>query len=342
MTAVETTPAKPADDRQEESRAPGRRQLTRTLGLNRFSGLYAWALVIAIFSVWVPDLFLTTSTAQSLAASQSVTAIAALALVPTLTAGLFDLSVAATLGMGAVLPLYLQLHGASVTESILVSLGLGIAIGAFNGILVVLIGIDSFIATLATSSILAACAYWATDGNQLAAPAGSEFVRIGQGSFIGIPYPLLYVLAIAAVLFYLMEWTTVGSYLRAIGGNSEAARLVGIRVDRIKFTALVGTGFLGAAAGVVLSAQLGAATSTIGSPYLLPAFSAVLLGATQIKVNGSPNVLGTLLAIFLLATGIYGLQLTGSPSYVSDLFNGVALIVAVALSLKVRRRNAAE
>jgi ribose transport system permease protein len=334
------------DSRSQGTVAPSpgpptrQRSLVRTLGFNRFGGVYAWAVLIAVFGAWVPQTFLATSTFQSIAASQSVTAIAALAVVPTLAAGLFDLSVAATLGLAAVLPLYLQLHGWSVTASILVSLVSGVGIGALNGFLVVIVGIDSFIATLATSSILAAWAYWTTNGNQLVAPAGSSFVKLGQNSFLGVPVPLLYAVVIGAVLLYMMEWTTFGSYLRAIGGNSDAARLVGIRVDRIKFGALLITGFLGAAAGVVLSAQLGAASSAIGPPYLLPAFSATLLGATQIKTNGRPNVLGTMLAVFLLATGIYGLQLVGAPSFVSDLFNGLALIVAVTLSLQARRRSA--
>jgi ribose transport system permease protein len=92
-------------------------------------------------------------------------------------------------------------------------------------------------------------------------------------------------------------------------------------------------------AGVVLAAKLGSASPDVGTPYLLPCFSAVFLGATQIR-PGRVNVLGTLIAIFLLATGVKGLQLVGVPDYVDDLFNGAALVIAVALAARSYRRKA--
>jgi ribose transport system permease protein len=318
---------------------PPRRPVVRYLALNRLSGVYTWAVLVVLFGIWVPSTFLTSATISSIGANTAVTAMVALALIIPLAGGLFDLSVAATLGVCAVLTLYLQAHGMSVGLSILVSLATGAAIGVINGLLVVGVGINSFIATLGMSSVLAAFAYWITGGNQLVASVGSHYVKLGQGTLLGLPDPIWYAAAIALVLFYFTEWTTVGHYLYGIGGNIEAARLVGIRVDRILFGSLVSSGVIAAFAGIVLSAQLGSSSADIGPRYLLPAFSAVLLGATQIKTNGRVNVLGTLVAVILLATGIYGLQLAGAPSFISDLFNGVALIVAVSLSLRANRKT---
>jgi ribose transport system permease protein len=107
----------------------------------------------------------------------------------------------------------------------------------------------------------------------------------------------------------------------------------------VSFLSLVLCGVVAALAGVLLASQLGAADPTLGPPYLLPAFSAVLLGSTQVKTNGRVNVPGTLIAIALIVTGIYGLQLAGAPPYVSDLFNGAALIVAVSFAIPARRRS---
>lgn len=310
------------------------RGIARILSPSRLSGVYAWMVLVGIFAIWVPETFLTASTARSIASNSAVTAIVALALIVPLACEVFDLSVAATLGVTAVLSLHLQTEGQGVIVSVVACLVVGALVGAVNGVLVVRVGISSFIATLGTSSVLAALAFWITGGDQLVAPVPSTFVSVGQGTLLGVPNPVWCAVAVAAVLYYVTEWTTSGRYLYAVGGNAEASRLVGIRVGRITFLSLVTSGSLAALAGIVLSSQLGSSNADIGPAYLLPAFSAVLLGATQITTNGRVNVLGTLVAVLLLATGIYGLQLAGAPSYISNLFNGAALIVAVALSLR--------
>ncbi len=315
-------------------------RLVRRLGIGRFSGIYVWALLIVLFAVLVPETFLTASTVRSIGANSAVTSLVALALIVPVACGLFDLSVAAILGIAAVLVLDLQARGLSAGIAVLLTLVAGAVIGAFNGFLVVKVGIDSFIATLGMSSVLAAGAFAVTNGNQLVAQVPSTFVTLGQGTLLGLPRPVWYAVAVAAVLYYVTERTTAGRYMYAIGGNIEASRLVGIRVDRVRFASLVTSGVLGALAGIVLAAQLGASSADIGPAYLLPAFSAVLLGATQIKGNGRANVLGTLVAVVLLATGIFGLQLAGAPIFISGLFNGVALILAVSLALRANRQAA--
>lgn len=340
MSAVEDQirTAEPAAQGAEPApRSAATTRLARNLGLDRLSGVYAWALLVVVFGVLVPETFLTSSTVRSIGAGQAVTAVAAMALIIPLAAGLFDLSVAATLGVAAVLTLRLQGDGMSPGLSVVVALAVGAAVGVVNGVLVVRVGVNSFIATLGMSSVLAALAYWITDGTQLVVPLPSGFVEFGQSTLLGIPTPVWCVIGLALVLFYVMELTTAGRYLHAVGGNIEAARLVGIRVDRLLFLSLVSSGVLAAAAGALLSAQLGSSSADIGPAYLLPAFSAVLLGATQIKNNGRVNVFGTLVAVVLLATGIYGLQLLGTPPFISSLFNGIALILAVSLSLRANR-----
>jgi ribose transport system permease protein len=341
MTAVE-------DRHPSSDQAPTRRnptvsatptaKLRKFTALDRLSGLYALAALIVLFGLWIPDTFLTAVTARTVSANQSVTAIAAMALIVPLAAGLYDLSVAGTVGVSTVLTIQQQADGRSVLTTLVIVLITGVGIGVVNGVLVVLIGIDSFIATLGTSSLLAAMAYWIAKGNQVLLPATSHFTKYGQGAILGIPDPVWYAAGVAAVLFYVTEYSTVGRYLYAIGGNREAARLIGVRIGRVSFGALITSSILATIAGIVLAAQIGAADPTVGPPYLLPAFSAVLLGATQIKRNGRVNVIGTIIAVALLATGIFGLQLAGAPSYVSDLFNGAALIIAVSLALLANRR----
>jgi ribose transport system permease protein len=336
VTLPATSTATP-NERQPEP-APPPRTRSHNLGLDRFSGLYVWGALIVLFGIWVPDLFLTTTNARIVAGSQAITAIVALGLLVPVACGAFDLSIAGTLGMSVCVVCKLQAGGHPVIVSILAALVLGIAIGAVNSVIVVKLHVDSFIGTLGMSSILAAGAYWITNGQQIATGVSAGFLKLGRKQVLGLPLPVYYMIALGILLWWVLQYTPAGRYLYAVGGNPQAARLAGVRVGRITTAAFITSGLIAALAGVVLAAVLGSANPDVGTPYLLPAFSAVFLGATQI-IPGRVNVLGTLVAIFLLATGVKGLQLAGMPGYVEDLFNGVALIIAVALAARTARKR---
>jgi ribose transport system permease protein len=317
--------------------APSRRRLR--LGLEKYSGLYVWAIVIIVFSIWEPNTFPTFVNVKVLAANQAITAILALALVVPVAAGVFDLSVAGILGFALMGVAWLQQEHVNALLATLLILVTGAAIGAVNGFVVVRLHVDSFITTLGMSSILAAAAYAVSGGQQITGVFSPTFESLGQRQIGGIPIAFIYMVVLALVLWYVLEYRPVGRYLYAAGGNPQAARLAGVRVERLVFGSFITSGTLAALAGIILAAQIGTADVSSGPPYLLPAFAAVFLGATQIRV-GQVNVPGTLVAIFLLATGVTGLQLAGAPVYVEDLFNGTALIVAVALAVRGQRRSA--
>jgi ribose transport system permease protein len=313
--------------------APARRRITAVLGLDRFSGLYVWAVLILIFSLWVPDLFLTANNARIIAGSQAITAMVAMGLIVPVACGAFDLSIAGTLGVSVCTVIWFQANHHGWALGIVVALLVGLAVGLLNAFIVVRLHVDSFIGTLGMSSILLAVTEWITGGGQIANGVSPSFTAIGQNQVWGLPLPVFYMVALAIVLWWLLEYTPIGRYLYGIGGNPQAARLAGIRVGRVTTGAFLLSGLVAAFSGVVLAAQLGSASPDVGGPFLLPAFSAVFLGATQV-FPGRVNVPGTLIAIFLLATGVKGLQLAGAPGYINDLFNGVALIIAVALAAR--------
>ena len=316
-------------------KAPRRRP---KLGLDRFSGLYVWVVVIALFAVWIPDTFMTEGNFRIIAGDQAITAMLAIGLIVPLAAGVFDLSIAGVMGFSVAMVSYQLSQGISAPIAVITTLLCGALIGAVNGFVVVKLHVDSFIATLGMSSILLAGTYWVTDGRQITEGFTDGFLDMGSKPFLGLPLPFFYMIAVAAVMYVVLEKTPLGRYLYATGGNRQAARLAGLRVERIMFGALMTSATIAALTGVVLAAKLGTAAPDIGPSYLLPAFSAVFLGSTQIR-TGRVNVLGTLIAIYLLATGVKGLQLAGAPSFVNDLFNGLALIVAVALAARTARRN---
>ena len=342
MTVDKQTTTEPGVEREAGSHAaPSRRKLASVLGLDRFSGLYVWAALILIFSLWVPSLFDTATNVRIIAGSQAITAIVAMGLIVPVACGAFDLSIAGTLGVSTCVVIWFQANHHGWFLGIIVALLIGLLVGAVNSLIVVRLHVDSFIGTLGMSSILLAGTEWITGGSQIANGVSPTFTKIGQNQLFGLPLPVFYMVALAIVLWWLLEYTPAGRYLYGIGGNPQAARLAGIRTGRITTSAFLLSGLVAAFAGVILAAQLGSASPDVGGPYLLPAFSAVFLGATQV-FPGRVNVPGTLIAIFLLATGVKGLQLAGAPSYINDLFNGAALIIAVALAARAHaaRRKA--
>jgi ribose transport system permease protein len=308
------------------------------LGLDRFSGLYVFAVVIVIFALWVPGTFLRADNVQLIANQQAITALLGLAVIVPMAAGVFDLSFAAIMGQSTVTVAFLEFHGWNVLLTMVVGVLLGALIGAVNGVFVAGFGVSSFVTTLGTSSVLAAASYWVTGGFPIVNGISPTLVKISTIQFLGVSLVFYIMLVVAVVLYIIMEYTPKGRYLFAVGGNSQAARLAGLPVGKITFYSLVASGTISGFAGVLLLAQLRTASYDVGPPYLLPAFSAAFLGATQIKA-GRVNVPGTLIAVYLLATGVDGLQLAGAPTYIDTLFGGVALLVAVTLAVRTARKR---
>jgi len=316
--------------RPQAAAKPGR--ATRTPVLDRYSGLIVLALLVVVFSLLRPDTFFTLRTLRGLAADQTVTAIAAIGVLVAFACGAFDLSVGAVLGLGVVMVTWLQAEaGWPAWLAVIATVAVGGSVGVTNGLIVTRLRVNSFIATLAMASIVEAIIYGVTDGRQIVGSLSPNFLRFGQSRWFGVPAPVFYMVAIALLAWLVLEHTPVGRFVYAVGSNSEAARLSGIKTNWYLFGSLVASSVLATMAGIVFAAKIGSASLTAGPPYLLPAFAAVLLGTTQFR-PGRANVTGTVLAIFLVATGSKGLQLMGVPIWVSSLFNGTVLIVAVALA----------
>src|SRR3954447_19489783 len=302
-------------------------------GFDRFSGLYLLALFIVVFGLWVPDQFLTTSTLHSVAAQQAVTGIVALAILIPLSAGLYDLSVGATAGLCGITSVVLMNdHQWAPVPAIAFGIAVAVTIGCLNSFIVVRLGVNSFIATLGMGSILSATQVIVSHNAQPLPPTGTAWNNFTQTTVGGFQIVVLYMLIIAFVLWWLTAHTPIGRYLYAIGGNPEAARLSGVRINRYTSVALLLSATIAGAAGIMF-ASLNGPSLNFGGTLLLPAFAAAFLGSTQL-IPGRFNVWGTLLAIFVLATGVQGLQLVSGASWLNDMFNGVALIIAVALSIQ--------
>jgi ribose transport system permease protein len=312
----------------------------RHLQLARFSGLYLWAAIIAIFAIAIPGTFLTGTTADNIAGTQAITAIVAVGLLGALASGAFDLSVGSNLGMGAVLCSWLTVnHHVSPVLGVLATIASGALVGCVNAALVVGVGIDSFIVTLGVSSILLAVTELVSQ-DQFIGPLPQSLQNFADWQFLSLSGVVWYALGLAIIVWIVLEHTAIGRRTAATGANVEAARLSGIATRRHRAVALIVSGTLASLAGALVAAKTGEVSSTIGAPYLLPAFSACFLGTTQLK-PGRFNVWGTILALLLLGTGIAGLQLIGGQLWISDMFTGVALVAAVTFAVVGQKRRLA-
>lgn len=315
------------------------RRSLQALSFGNASALYVFAALFVLFSVWVPETFLTDTTWRTLLDEQALTAMVAVALVLPLCAGAFDLSVGAAVGLGAIVSAWLLAKvGTSVPIAIVLTLAAGALMGLTNGLLVTKAHIPSFIATLGVSSVIAAMVLWLSESQQIL-NLGPSFQEIATQQFLGITYPVYYLLIVGLVVWYVLERTPAGRRVYATGGNPDAARLSGVRIDKIVVITLLLSGMIATSAGLLLSSRLGTGDPTVGPSFLLPAFAAAFLGSTQFH-PGRFNVWGTIVAVYVLATGVKGLQLGGAPVWIPDLFNGVALLLAVGLSKHKREESA--
>jgi ribose transport system permease protein len=315
-------------------------RIGRYLSPARLSGLYLFGLFIVVFAIWIPDTFLTGTTAKAIAGDQAITAILALGALCPLVVGAFDLSMAQNLGLSAVVGgALMSQSGADPAVAIVVVLLMGLTIGVVNGWLVAYVEVNSFIATLGTSSVLLAFSEIVSK-YQYVGPVPAGYADLVSGQPFGIPSVTIYMLVVAVLAWYAIEHTPLGRRMHATGAGAEAARLAGISTKRHTFGAFVASGVVASLAGLLLLGKIGQVSSSVGAPYLLPMFAACFLGTTQLK-PGRFNVWGTVLALYLLATGVTGLQLAGGSLWITDMFNGVALVVAVAVAVVLEKRRAA-
>jgi ribose transport system permease protein len=310
---------------------PDLRRAAAALSFRNISAIYILCALVVIYALWVPDTFLTSAVWRSLLDNSALTALAAIGLVLPLAAGAFDLAIGSEVGMGAIfVAWFLSQAHLPIGVSFALTLLVGMVIGLVSGLLVTKARIDPFIATLGMSSVLLAIVEWVSGGQQLV-NLGTSFQNVATGQLLGLAYPVWILLILGVALWYVLDCTATGRRIYATGGNAAAARLAGVRTTSIVIGTLAACGIIAGLAGALVSSQLATGDPTIGPGYLLPTYAAVFLGSTQFR-SGRYNVWGTIVAVYVLAVGVKGLQLAGAPVWLPDLFNGVALLLAVGLA----------
>lgn len=310
--------------------------LARNAG-GRLALVVIWVLMIALFGILKPDLFLTSKEFSSIFSSQQPLIFLSAALLCTIIVGEFvDLSVPSVLALSAtLLPVLVVNHHWPLWLGIVAAMAACVLVGIIQGGLIVYMGVNTIVVTLGMSTFLLGIGLLISDNNYVTG-LSTSFSKIDLANVFGLPISFYYGILLLLVFAYVLIFTPLGRHMRFVGANHEVSRLAGIRVNRIRFMSFVMAGIIAGAGGIIASAGLGGFDPSVSAEYLLPTFAAVFLGTAAVQ-PGRFNPLGTLIAIFFLATGISGLELLGAQTWVADVFYGGALVIAVAISTVVQR-----
>ena len=338
--AITVHPPEPAENRDDHGDRV-RSNRTRALGLlERFGVLIILGSAIIVFSLLRPDTFATATNWRAIATSQSVLAVAAMALIVPLIGGRFDVSVGGVIGITSIATAAaMSRYDLPLVLAMFIGTGMGACIGFVNGFLVSRLGVNSIICTLGVATVLGGLVSWYTNGVPISSGLSTTLTDLSATRFAGVPLLFIVMIVICVLTWYLLTQTPFGRYLTAVGSNLPAARLTGVGVNRIVLLSFMISGTLAGVAGVLQIAALGNGNPQIGGlGFILPALAAVFLGATTWR-PGRYNVPGTLLSLFFLGTMVSGLVLLGARPWITSVFNGTAVVVAIVLSAQFRRQR---
>jgi ribose transport system permease protein len=245
-----------------------------------------------------------------------------------------DLSVGANMALTGLVTADFLGHGTWAPLAVLIGLLVGLLVGLINAFLITGIGLQPFIATLGMLSVVRGAALARSQGLTLYPP--NSFTSLGQGKLGPVPNQVIIMLVLAAVLSVFLSNTALGRHIYAVGGNENATRLLGIKVNRVKIFVYAAAGVLGAIGGILLMSFLGSASPGIADGYELQVIAACVIGGVSL-FGGEGSLIGVLLGAALIEEITTGLVLLNVPGYWTQLVIGIVILVAMAID-QARRR----
>ncbi len=318
----------------------------------KYGAIIVIVAVFAFFSIIDPN-FLTYDNLTSILRAISIVTLVAIGVTFSLIVDGFDLSVGSTVSLTTVVAASLMVwYELPLAVVLVVPVLLGIAIGVINAFLIVKVRIPDLLATLGVMYIIGGVHRTYTQGysiyNNMPLPDGTtapgkfteSFLWIGQGELLGIPVPVVIMVAAVVLVHIFLNYTRWGRMMYVTGGNLEAARLSGIRVNKVKLAAYILSGSFAAMGGILFAARVGTGQVDAGAPLLMEAVAAVFVGFSVFGA-GKPNVIGTFFGAVLIGVLLNGLTMLNLPYYAFDIVKGVVLVFALAVTfIHLNRRKA--
>jgi ribose transport system permease protein len=311
-------------------RGPGATRATIMRVLGTYGTIIVLVLIVVAFSTLRPGTFATFANFRNIFNDMAIGTIVAAGLTIPLVAGDFDLSIGYVASFCGLLVVGLLSAGVAIPVAMLLVICVGMAIGVVNGMVVTKIGVNAFIATLGTGTVVVGLNYAYSGGIPLQLTQSREFTDIAIGRIWGIPHLVLLMAVVLAILWVILNRTVQGQHIKAIGVSAESARRAGVAVDRSRIVAFAIASTCAALGGVLMASNLGSGQVTAGDGFMLTSFAAAFLGSAALK-EGQFHIVGTLIGVLTVAVGNNGLAMIGAPIFTQFVFAGSLLVVAVAL-----------
>jgi ribose transport system permease protein len=298
----------------------------RAIGVEAL-GLTTFYLLVIVFFAVSADHFLTYSNALAILSNVTLIGIVSIGQALAIISGGFDLSVSGTVPLGAVSFVIFSNTGLPLPLAMLLAVLTGSAVGLLNALIITRIGINPLITTLGTLSVSTGLAYTVTNG-QTVSMKHFDYAVLANTTAGGVSYYVVALVVLVVASVFLLRNTVFGRMLYSIGGNREASRLAGIRIDLVTSAVYVISGSLAAFAGVIISSELLAGTPTVGSDAALSSIAAVILGGAALT-GGVGGIPGTLVGVLVLGTIANGMALMAVPAFYQQIATGAVLLLAV-------------
>jgi ribose transport system permease protein len=294
-------------------------------------------LLLLCAALWIATpYFATVSNLVNVVQQSTIIGVIAVGMTFVIITGGIDLSVGSILAFAGITFGALVQANVPVSLAVIGALAAGTLCGAVNGALVTIGRLPPFIATLGMMSVARGLALMVSDGRPISGYPAS-FRSLATGSIVGVPVPVIIMLALYAAAHFVLRRMTLGRYTYAIGGNEEATALSGVNVSAYKTTVYCISGFVSALTSLLLIARLNSAQPIAGISYELDAIAAVVIGGSSL-LGGSGSVIGTLIGALIMSVLRNGLNLLGVSSYVQQVAIGTVIVVAVLVDMALRRR----
>lgn len=300
-------------------------------------GVFLILIVAVLISAFLTDTFLTGRNILNILRQNTVVTLIAFGAQIVLICGDVDLSpgsVAALAGCGGA-AVFVATN--SLMIAILAALGIGVAVGLLNGFVITKCDIPAFIMTLATQEGVRALIYIFTDAKPIS-NLGDGFSWLGQGNLFSIPVPIWVLFIAFALIWVLMNRTSLGRHFYAVGGNKIAAKASGINVSAVRIKAFVMQGALAGLGGIILMSRLNSGQPSSAVSYEFDAITAAIVGGTSMS-GGIGNVYGTIAGALFVGVLVNIMTLTNVNSYVQQLVRGCVIALAVIIDVQVRKRQ---